>query len=161
MPTETDSERAPLLGSGASEGPAVEREGTESHGLPPTSRDIPPARRLLIVILLFSLTISVAIGGTLCDTAVYELLEGAICRRIHGTPPYARAGDHENPCKDTDVQSELSFIMGWDMSIGLLPGLLLAVPYGAVADKYGRIIVVGLSLLGVTLSAGLVFLVCE
>ncbi|KAJ5629585.1 hypothetical protein N7528_003242 [Penicillium herquei] len=43
-----------------------------------------------------------------------------------------------NICKSEPVQSELAFISGWKNTLDVLPALILALPYGVLADKVGR-----------------------
>ncbi|KXX82085.1 hypothetical protein MMYC01_201549 [Madurella mycetomatis] len=141
MVSTTNSERTPLLGSTDA--------GTQHIGdtLSRVTRPISPAKRVLILGLTFSLLIALAIGGTLFDTPITEIQEDIICHRIHG--PNLEPG----VCKEKEVQSELSFIRGWDTTFTMLPSLIVSVPYGAIADRYGRTLVLGLSLLGITLNA--------
>ncbi|KAK4449881.1 major facilitator superfamily domain-containing protein [Podospora aff. communis PSN243] len=153
MTAGTDSERAPLLGEGAESGShhgsTANGHSVDTHAhdttLLPTTRDISPSRRLLIAAILLLLCISLAISGSLVDTSMYEIMEGIICDRVHG----ADAGDRD--CKDTDVQAQLSSIMGVLNSATMAPGLVFTVPYGALADRYGRIKILGLAMLGITL----------
>ncbi|KAK0645710.1 major facilitator superfamily domain-containing protein [Cercophora newfieldiana] len=98
--------------------------------------------------------ISLAISGTLVDTSLYEILEDIICERVHGT------GHRDDKCKDTGVQTQLSSLMGGLQAAMMVPGLVLTVPYGALADRYGRVKILGLSLLGITLYMASMAVVC-
>ncbi|KAK3322845.1 major facilitator superfamily domain-containing protein [Apodospora peruviana] len=44
----------------------------------------------------------------------------------------------EDRCKIDAVQSEVAFINGWKDVFEMLPAIVLAVPYGALADRIGR-----------------------
>ena len=55
----------------------------------------------------------------------------------------------------------LSFVKAWETSLAILPGLLMALPYGMVADKYGPKRVLLLVFLGNIISLGLETVVCE
>ncbi|KAK4455342.1 major facilitator superfamily domain-containing protein [Podospora aff. communis PSN243] len=55
---------------------------------------------------------------------------------------------------------ELTILMSWYAVFALLPGIFLSVPFGAVADRYGRVVVLGLTLLGITLNSVWVGFVC-
>jgi MFS family permease len=83
-------------------------------------------------------------------------MEDILCRRHYEST--APLGTHitlpipEQHCKIPAVQGPLAMLKGWDVAFSSIPGLLLAVPYGYVADKYGRKIVLILGALGVTLS---------
>jgi MFS family permease len=155
----TDSERAPLLGPGdANRRTDFEtnppESDTASTALPPATKLISPAKRILVLALSFTLLITLAIGGALLNVPIAEIQEEIICRRIHG-PDF-----DPGKCKDKNVQSELSLIRGWDTTFTLIPSFLTSVPYGAVADRYGRTLVLGLSLFGITLNAMFGSLVC-
>lgn len=169
-------ERAPLLGPDHRSGGhdanghhdsanALQAQTAESHTLPPTTLPIAPARRLGIIFLLFSLSMTLAITGVLATTATMQALEDIICRQVHGPgfplPGRDKPSGDDDPCKDDVVLGKLTILLGWDGLFTLLPGLLLSVPYGAAADRYGRVPIFGLVILGVTLKAGWVALVCE
>ncbi|KAK5994895.1 Efflux pump ustT [Cladobotryum mycophilum] len=56
---------------------------------------------------------------------------------------YARINGHNETlpidrCKSVPVQSEVAFIDGWQAAIENVPTMLLAIPYGALADRIGR-----------------------
>lgn len=63
-----------------------------------------------------------------------QLVEGAACQQLYPdvTEPYA-----DDRCKNEDVQSKLTLVMGWEMTFMLLPGLITAIPWGLFADRYG------------------------
>ena len=85
-----------------------------------------------------------------------RILEDAVCRRYHER--FAQPGVHlslpipEGDCKIPSVQSELAMLKGWDAMFACIPSLLTAVPYGALADRHGRKLVLILALLGTILS---------
>ncbi|KAL2867573.1 MFS transporter [Aspergillus lucknowensis] len=55
-------------------------------------------------------------------------------------------------CKIEPVQSELARINGWKRTFTMIPGLVLSIPYGALADRIGRSKVLSLALCGVLLN---------
>ncbi|KAK4219174.1 major facilitator superfamily domain-containing protein [Rhypophila decipiens] len=77
--------------------------------------------------------------------------------------------DENNPsspppseCKTSPlVQAEFSIINSWSVVLQLLPGLVMAVPMGLLADKHGRTVVMALSMAGMTLGYGFSILVCS
>ncbi|KAK8022905.1 MFS multidrug transporter [Apiospora marii] len=73
----------------------------------------------------------------------------------------SRSGLCDPRCKGNDVQTELSFIRGWQSTLDYIPSLLTAVPYGFLADRRGRELVLRLSLIGITLASSFVVLVCS
>lgn len=65
----------------------------------------------------------------------------------------------EDLCKIAPVQGRVAAIVGWDVSLGQLPGLFLTVPYGILADKIGRKPVLVLSLFGLIIGLAWQYLV--
>ena len=148
MPTAPVNEQTPLLS------PIHEREQADLPITTPTP--LSNAKRLAILTLCFGLLITLAIGGTLVSTPIIDIQETIICHRIHGPD----VGHDDAACKDRDVQSELSLIRGWHTSFSLLVSIIASVPYGAVADRYGRALVLGLALTGIALTESFGALVC-
>ncbi|KAM7190719.1 Major facilitator superfamily domain containing protein [Naviculisporaceae sp. PSN 640] len=65
-------------------------------------------------------------------------------------------------CKSSPpTQSEFSIITSWYFVLQLLPGLVMAVPMGLLADKHGRTLVMALSMAGMTLNFGFSVLICS
>ncbi|KAK4135841.1 hypothetical protein BT67DRAFT_262663 [Trichocladium antarcticum] len=54
-------------------------------------------------------------------------------------------------CKAPDVQGHLAMLRGWQATFDSVPGMLTAVPYGVLSDRWGRRGVLGLGLAGVWL----------
>lgn len=115
-----------------------------------------PAKRVLVLSLSFSLLIVLAIGTTLNETAILHIQEVNICRLIHGPEIDSKI----TMCKNTQVQSEISLIRGWNNSFTLLVSFIASVPYGAIAGRYGRTLFFGLSILGMASSAAFGSLMC-
>ncbi|EAA29517.1 MFS general substrate transporter [Neurospora crassa] len=65
----------------------------------------------------------------------------------------------ESQCKIAPVQDALAELFGWQIFFDGIPGLLLAMYYGVLADKKGRSPVLFRSLLGQVLAAGWVLYV--
>ncbi|GFF41866.1 MFS transporter, putative [Aspergillus udagawae] len=79
-----------------------------------------------------------------------DIVENIICRHLHD--PERDLTNQPLDCKREAVQSELALVQGWGDSLIQIPGIFLALPYGILADKYGRKPVFMLSFLGVLLS---------
>ncbi|KAF3020670.1 hypothetical protein E8E14_013045 [Neopestalotiopsis sp. 37M] len=58
----------------------------------------------------------------------------------------------EKICKATPVQEQLATLLGWQSFIDSIPAILLPIPFGYLADKYGRKWIMALGLIGFTLS---------
>ncbi|KAG0645285.1 MFS efflux pump [Hyphodiscus hymeniophilus] len=86
-----------------------------------------------------------------------RIQEDIVCRAYYKrTFPHEFENPHdpipEDRCKVADVQGKLAKLRGWDQTFSCLPSIITAVPYGVMADKYGRKIVMFLSLLGIIMS---------
>ncbi|KAK2013655.1 hypothetical protein LZ32DRAFT_511908, partial [Colletotrichum eremochloae] len=97
------------------------------------------------------------LGCCLIAIPLNQVLEAIICRNFY---PQAPPSVNDLRCKAKAVQDELSIIRGWQSTLELIPSLLTAIPYGFLADRQGREMVLGLSLLGMTLSSTFYILIC-
>ncbi|KAI1378990.1 major facilitator superfamily domain-containing protein [Hypoxylon crocopeplum] len=83
------------------------------------------------------------------------LFERSICFRYYAIHDPAMIGPDgivdEKYCKIEPVQHSLAVFRGWKPVFGAIPVFLLAIPYGRIADKYGKKRVASLSLIGLTL----------
>ncbi|KAI0192750.1 MFS multidrug transporter [Xylaria flabelliformis] len=85
------------------------------------------------------------------------IFEDVICTQFYADrTDIAGAPD----CKIEPVQSEVAFINGWEKTLSLLPGLALSIPYGALADRFGRSKVLTLAFCGVIMNESWVAIVC-
>jgi hypothetical protein len=64
-------------------------------------------------------------------------------------------------CKSPDVQGYLAMLRGWAATFEAVPGIVGAVPYGVLSDRWGRRPLIGLSLAGTVLSQAFTYLVCK
>lgn len=123
-----------------------------------SSRDQTVLRHLGTFSVCIILIVLIEFGAYLATIPLNQVLERNICQRLH--PDLAL--EPNNPiCKEKPVQTELSLVRGWQSTFDVIPGLLVAVPYGMLADKIGRELVLTLSSLGITLSSAVYALACE
>ncbi|KAF8247774.1 hypothetical protein K440DRAFT_550458 [Wilcoxina mikolae CBS 423.85] len=101
-------------------------------------------------------------SDVLVGSAINRLLERTICRR------YYQSHDHyvsleeidEKVCKLDPIQTELSLILGTAGFLSPLVELLVAIPLGIYADKWGRKSVLYCNILSGLLYYGWVVVVC-
>lgn len=118
-------------------------------------------RPVLLISLMFAV---VGFGFSVSVAAQLRLLEDIICTAYYekNSPITTQGGGvHENICKTTEIQEVLAQVLGWQSFFENMPGLLLAMPYGVVADKYGRKVVLVASMIGMFLSSIWVLFVCK
>ncbi|EGX91870.1 MFS transporter, putative [Cordyceps militaris CM01] len=113
-----------------------------------------------IVLRCFFLSICMEIGNILVTVPLNQILEAIICRQM--VSDHADGGGGVDlGCKNPNVQRELSFIRGWQLTFDVIPGLLTAMLYGLAAKRYGRQFILALSILGAALAAAFVVFVCS
>ncbi|KAM0263939.1 hypothetical protein ACHAQJ_000974 [Trichoderma viride] len=109
--------------------------------------DIAPSkefRRLVLGMCVLFLFI-VEVSQYIINPPMEQIMEDVICRRHHSDHALAT---HDGRCKETDVQKTLAMVRSWGMSGDMLFPLFVQISYGVVADKYGRRLVMFLSLFG-------------
>lgn len=147
----SQDERSPLLANGEGDGHGSVQPQPQEQ---PRTTTCAFSRAVLQCTLVMVLT---NFAGFFIDTPYTQILEATICRSFH--PDIVSGADPR--CKDNDVQSELSLINGWSLTFTLIPGLLMAVPYGMLADSIGKKFVLNLSIFGFALSQITTILICK
>ncbi len=135
MKPDENAERRPLLSDGANSSSAA--NGATAEPLVANEPPPPPVgRSRFIYVAVVGLLINAAVATTadFSGVSLNQLIEGAACKQLYPdvTNPY-----HDDRCKNSDVQTRLSLVTGWDMTFSMIPGLLTAIPYGVFADAYG------------------------
>ena len=133
----------------------------------PTPHGDKPTRYFKTVALCAALNLVADLGGNMTAGPEVRLLEMAVCREFYwrhspsviGPPPFAFID--ESLCKNQDIQSKLAQLRTVQKSLSVLPGLLLTVFSGSLADVYGRKPLILLSFTGVVFSYLWPLLVCE
>ncbi|RAL15484.1 MFS general substrate transporter [Aspergillus homomorphus CBS 101889] len=141
---DTQDENAPLLGT---------------DQVPRTSAS--SSQKLAVMVTASMLILAMDFGFYLTAAPQTKIFEDIVCRNYMaalGNP--ADAVPTEGVCKSEPVQSELALVNGWKETSDVLPGILLSVPYGVLADRWGRKPVLLLGILGILLGEIWVRVVC-
>lgn len=118
------------------------------------------------MLVVLAAVLLVSLGDQLQETPHTRLMESVICYRYFEkvdpsklllsrdqVGPGAIGGVSEMLCKADDVQSELAMLRGWYLTFAGFPSLILALPFGWAADRYGRKPFVLAGLVGFILAA--------
>ncbi|QSZ36753.1 hypothetical protein DSL72_006636 [Monilinia vaccinii-corymbosi] len=111
----------------------------------------------IIILLLTTIVFIIGFGGYLAWIPSMRIYEDILCHRyyeeLQGRGGVGlRSGIDEASCKGDEVQKELNILTAVLETLKSLPGMLMAVPYGLLADKIGRKPVFALTILGTLLS---------
>ncbi|KAK1243568.1 hypothetical protein MKX08_001706 [Trichoderma sp. CBMAI-0020] len=107
-----------------------------------------PRRHLVYCILIFVVSFLVVSSSFLQVIPLFDLLMRNVCRRLH--PEYDPRGPE---CfLDREVGAELMLVTRLSYVLTILPGILTAVPYGFLADQYGRKFGLFLAIVGLVLA---------
>ena len=95
-----------------------------------------------ILICTFCLQFCNYFAKHMVEVPTIKLFEQAICNRYYYShqsihPSLAAPDVHEALCKIPAIQNELAALTGLKFTFDALPGLLTALYYGSVADRYG------------------------
>ncbi|KEQ86794.1 MFS general substrate transporter [Aureobasidium pullulans EXF-150] len=114
-----------------------------------------------ILLLICVSVVASDFGNYLSYAPSIEIYESIICEQLYGGRLAQGFSVVERLlCKAPDVQNELATINSWKDTFDQLPGILLAVPYGLMADRVGRKPVLLLSLTGLIFEETFIRLVC-
>jgi MFS family permease len=139
--------------------------------LSPTQSVLYPPRKaikkpwVLLVALIFVMIAFIDVGAYLAEAPLTRLFEANLCLKYYREQdPSVIPGDGSIPeqlCKVDVVQQRLASIFGWQEMFAALPGILLAVPYGTLADRVGRKWTFTASLVGLELAFVWVLVICK
>ncbi|KAL1962388.1 hypothetical protein VTN77DRAFT_9727 [Rasamsonia byssochlamydoides] len=131
------SEREPLLSS-----PAGANSHDNDASADNKTKQPHHARVFNLCLILIAL---VQGANALLVAPLTHLKELALCKSYYG-PSWSLGRD----CRVEPVQSGLETLIGWQQLFDCLPGILLGIFYGIMADRYGRRLVLALALAGLT-----------
>lgn len=118
-----------------------------------------------VIGLVLSIAIISDFSESMFTAPRIRLYESVICAEFYSQADPSLVGPDgsvpERLCKVVPVQEELATILGWQSFIDSIPAILLPIPFGYLADKYGRKWIMTLGLVGFTLAyAWIEFVVC-
>lgn len=127
----------------------------------------PPKKKkpwVLLVVLALFLVAVIDVGSFLAEPPKTRVYEANICLsyyREHDTSVIGADGTiPEKLCKIDAVQQKLAMIFGWQETFDAIPAVLLAVPFGTLADRIGRKWIFTASLMGLQLNSAWILLIC-
>ncbi|CAI0650439.1 unnamed protein product [Colletotrichum noveboracense] len=132
--------------------PGPSTESTAGHG------DSIYWRPIIVVAMMLFID---GLGNCMSLAPQTRLFEDFVCRqynKVGGSVP--GSGPSEEMCKDPAVQDVVAELFGWQTFFDGIPGLILAMWFGVLADKQGRRRVFFLSVVGQVLGACWVLFIC-
>ncbi|PNS16729.1 Quinidine resistance protein 1 [Sphaceloma murrayae] len=142
--TKLHDERTPLL------------QRQSSHALGevehlPTDDSTTTLRPRAILILILIVIAIFTLGDTISDTPQKRIFESIYCYKYweehdptkllvsrENVGPGAIGGVEEKWCKVASVQADVAMLRGWQIFFDGIPSLLVAIPFGILADRIGR-----------------------
>ncbi|KAF2464293.1 MFS transporter-like protein [Lindgomyces ingoldianus] len=119
---------------------------------------------ILLCVLVFVLVAIIDVGAFLAEPPKTRVYEANICVHYYEQhdPSKIKADGtvKETLCKGNEIQDKMAMIFGWQDLWDSIPGILLAVPYGTLADKFGRKWIFALSLVGLQLNSMWILFIC-
>lgn len=123
------------------------------------------AIRVSVIVILSVLLVE--IGDYMLQAPLARTLEDILCRDYYSSAPLSgfseapRLSIPESHCKNDVIQGKLAMLRGWDGTLACIPGLIMSVPFGVLADKIGRKAVLFMSLIGIGLGLVWVQVICK
>ncbi|KAK9414827.1 putative Major facilitator superfamily (MFS) profile domain-containing protein [Seiridium unicorne] len=90
------------------------------------------AHRRRVIAMSFAMVILVDFAAFFLDAPQTSILESRICNRYYSSNP------GPTDCTAGPVQAELATVNQMLNTFNRLPGLIVAIPFGILADRYGR-----------------------
>lgn len=143
--------------------PATTMNQREENSAPSPDAGGTPAqttRWTPIIVMLVMLGID-SLSYVMCIAPQTQLFEDIACRKYYSSAQGTPVFDGENRCKAPEVQDTVAQLFGWQAFFDGIPGLLLAMYYGVLADKHGRRPVMFLSKIGQLLAMCWVLSICK
>jgi len=143
---------------------------TESNASISQLPQLPPKKKpwFLLCSLIFILIAVIDIGAFLAEPPKTRLFEANLCLHYYETNDPSKINHSaegewvpESLCKVNEVQQKMAMIFGWQEMFDAIPGILLAVPFGTLADKWGRKWIFFASLMGLQFGTAWILFICR
>lgn len=143
-----------------------DRPKSRDHDDKPEDHDRPVISQKLkwrLLITLFAIVLAVDMGVGMSENPQFRIFEAITCRKYYLQQDRARIEPDgqvkEEFCKVPEVQAEVAAVKGYfELFEGILC-MVLAIPYGLMADRYGRKPTVCLVIPGYMIGIGIIFVV--
>ncbi|KAF1999027.1 MFS general substrate transporter [Amniculicola lignicola CBS 123094] len=149
-----EEEGAPLLSPTRTDSPFLTPEAPSKKSKP----------WIILCVLIFLLVAIVDFGEFMAQAPKTRVFEANLCLRHYQEydPSKIRPDGtvEETLCKLDPIQNKLASIFGWQDTFDAIPGILLAIPFGTLADKYGRKWIFALGLFGLQCQSAWVLFIC-
>lgn len=161
---------SPSTGAVGEEEPLLrhEVESQDSYNDPAYDSSASPWTPTLqpILIYTFCLQFLTYFAKHVIEVPIIKLFEQAICNRYYAAA-HSQAGlglalsdVDESHCKIPAIQTELAALVGLKFTFDALPGLVTALYWGSIADRFGRRLVLALCCIGTLCSLLWILFVC-
>ena len=152
-PGNGDDERSPLLADGSQESSHEDKASKLWN------------RKTYTFALIVTLVILLNGGNIVQEAPKTRLFESIFCSHFYRDHDPSFIGQDgtvpERFCKIEPVQSDVAMLKGWQVFLDNIPSILIAIPFGILADKYGRKPVVLLNSIALCLRVSWIMLVCH
>lgn len=123
--------------------------------------DVTRTTRCLPVIIILLMLIIDGLGFAVALAPQTRLFEDIVCRQYYSrNADSLDSGPHEDSCKIPAVQDFVAQLFGWQTFFDGIPGLVLAMYFGVLADTRGRRAVLFWSMAGQLLGMSWVLMIC-
>ena len=130
------------------------------HAIQNRLRNTLALQNINLVLCVYLLQFFISFAKHVVEVPAIRLFEFAICNRYYVSQGVLHEHISESMCKIPVVQDELSIVTGWKFFFDNLPGLLTAIYFGKLSDKWGRRPILSLFCIGTICSYAWILAVC-